>query len=115
MRMLVVASSFALLTTQAFAETIMPSDASSHVGEHVTVEGIVTEVHHAASGRAAFLNMGGRYPNNVFTAVIFADDAPKFPGIDLLQGKTVDITGTITLYKKRPEIILNDAQQIKIK
>jgi DNA/RNA endonuclease YhcR with UshA esterase domain len=43
------------------------------------------------------------------------DDAPKFPGIDLLQGKTVDITGTITLYKKRPEIILNDAEQIKIK
>ena len=106
---------FALLTTSALAETITPSDAQSHIGEHITVEGIVTEVHHATSGRATFIDMGGRYPNNVFTAVIFADDAPKFSGIDLLQGKTVDITGTITLYKKRPEIILNDAEQIKIK
>ena len=115
MRTLVLASYLALLITQALAETIMPSDAPSHIGEHVTVEGIVMEVHHAASGRATFLNMGGRYPNNVFTAVIFVDDALKFPGIDLLQGKTVDITGTITPYKKRPEIILNDAEQIKIK
>src|SRR5579859_5321504 len=98
---------FVLAVAPAFAQTITPSEAQSHVGEHVTVEGIVSEVHHATSGRATFIDMGGRYPNNVFTAVIFSGDAPKFPSVDSLQGKTIDITGTITLYKKRPEIILN--------
>jgi hypothetical protein len=71
MRTLVLASYLALLITQALAETIMPSDAPSHIGEHITVEGIVMEVHHAASGRATFLNMGGRYPNNVFTVFLW--------------------------------------------
>jgi DNA/RNA endonuclease YhcR with UshA esterase domain len=104
-----------LSATPALAETIPPSEAQAHVGQTATVEGIVSEVHHATSGRATFIDMGGRYPNNVFTAVIFADDAPKFPDVDSLQGKTIDITGTIKLYNKRPEIILNDAEQIKIK
>jgi len=39
----------------------------------------------------------------------------KFPDVDSLEGKTIDITGTIKLYNKRLEIILNDPEQIKIK
>jgi len=81
----------------------------------VTVEGAVNEVHHAASGKVTFIDMCGRYPNNVFTGVIFKDDASKFPNIDSLNGKTIDITGTIKVYKEKPEIILNDPAQIKTK
>lgn len=77
---------FVLAVAPAFAQTITPSEAQSHVGEHVTVEGIVSEVHHATSGRATFIDMDGRYPNNVFTAVIFSDDAGKFQEVDTLQG-----------------------------
>ena len=61
----------------------------------MTVEGVVSDVHHAASGRATFIDIGGRYPNNPFTAVIFSDDASKFPDVDTLNGKTVDVTGMI--------------------
>jgi DNA/RNA endonuclease YhcR with UshA esterase domain len=97
------------------AEMIKPEEAPAHVGQMVTVEGTISDVHHAKSGRATLLNMGGRYPNNVFTAVIFADDASKFPNVDSLIGKAVGISGSIHVYKGRPEIILNDAGQIKIK
>jgi DNA/RNA endonuclease YhcR with UshA esterase domain len=99
----------------ARAETIAPAEASKHVGQNVTVEGAVSDVQHAASGKVTFIDMGGHYPDNVFAGVILADDASKFPDVDSLDGKTVDITGTIKLYQGRTEIILNDAAQIKSK
>ena len=109
------AAGLLLISTPVLAETIQPDEAPRHFGQVVTVEGLVSDVHHAASGRATFIDIGGRYPNNPFTAVIFLDDANKFPDVDTLEGKTVDITGTIKNYKNRPEIILNDANQVKVK
>jgi DNA/RNA endonuclease YhcR with UshA esterase domain len=105
----------AIVSTSAKAETIVPSNTQKYVGKSVTVEGNVSEVHHAASGKVTFIDMGGRYPNNTFAGVIFSDDAAKFPDVDSLDGKTVDITGTIKLYQGRPEIILNDLSQLKTK
>jgi DNA/RNA endonuclease YhcR with UshA esterase domain len=115
MRALLIAVGLGLTVTPAAAQVISCSDAQSHVGQHVTVECAVSEVHHAASGSATFIDMGGRYPSNIFTAVIFKDDASKFSNVDSLDGKTVDVTGVIGLYKDRPEIILNDPAQIKVK
>ena len=62
-----------------------------------------------------FLDLGGRYPNEAFMAVIFSGDAGKFPNVHALEGKTVDITGPVRLYKGKPEIILRDAGQLKAK
>jgi DNA/RNA endonuclease YhcR with UshA esterase domain len=115
MKALILAFGLTLTANPAIAETITPPEAKAHVGEIVTVEGIVSEVHHAASGKVIFIDMGGRYPNNAFAAVIFSDDASKFPNVDALEGKTVDINGAIRLYKGKPEIILNDPSQIKAK
>jgi DNA/RNA endonuclease YhcR with UshA esterase domain len=110
MKTLVLALGLVLTAAPAFAETIRPDEALGRIGQIVTVEGIVSEVHTAASGRATFIDMGARYQNNVFV-----DDASKFPNVESLNGKTVDITGSVRLYKGKPEIILNDAAQIKIK
>ncbi len=114
MRAIVLALGLALTATAALAQTIPPTDAKAHVGQTVTVEGTVSDVHTGRSG-VTFIEMGGRYPNNVFTAVIFAGDASKFPNVDSLDGKTVAITGPVRLYRGQPEIILNDAAQIKAK
>jgi DNA/RNA endonuclease YhcR with UshA esterase domain len=103
-----------LIVASAKAETIQPADAAKYVGKSVTVEGIVSEVHHTTSGKATFVDIGGRYPNNVFTGVLFSDDAPKFLDIDSLTGKTIDLTGIVKLYQGRPEIILNDPGQLKV-
>jgi len=103
------------VATPASADIIKPEEAQAHVGQTVTVEGAVSEVHHARSGRATFIDLGGRYPNNAFTAVIFARDAAKFPNVDALNGKTVDITGAVQLRRGKPEIILTDPAQLKPK
>jgi len=109
-----LAVGFAAALAQTPAQTVTPADAKAHVGQTVTVEGIVGDVHTVGTG-VTFIDMGGSYPNNAFTAVIFAADAAKFPNVSALNGKTVAITGPVQLYKGTPEILLNDAAQLKAK
>jgi len=114
MRTLVLAFGLALLAAPAVAQTIQPADAKAHVGQTVTIEGAVDNVHTARSGNT-FIDIGGRYPNNAFAAVIFSKDASKFPDVSALKGKTVDVTGAVRLYRGKPEIILDNADQLKAK
>jgi DNA/RNA endonuclease YhcR with UshA esterase domain len=104
-----------LTAKPALAEAVIPpKEAPQHIGQVATVEGVVAEIHRAQSGKAIFIDIGGRYPNNTFVAVIFKDDISKFSSVDSLAGKTIDVTGQIKEYQGRPEIILNDPSQIKI-
>ncbi len=113
MKRLILSLGFALLAAPALAETIQPTDAAAHVGQTITVAGTVSEVHTSARSGAIFINMGGSYPNDAFTGVIFSEDASKFPSVQALSGKTVEITGAVRLHKGKPEIILKDAAQLK--
>ena len=115
MKLAVLIAGLSMLATAAAAETIQPADASKNIGKPVTVEGVVNEVHHAASKKVIFINMGGEYPDSPVTGVLFSADAAKFPDIDSLQGKAVDISGTVKLYQGRAEIVVSDPAQIKVK
>lgn len=114
MKAVILAFALTLIAAPALAEVIAPADAPKHYGQTVIVEGVVSNVHTTGKGMT-FIDMGGRYPDNLFTAVIFPDDADKFPDVDDLEGKTVAITGLMKPYKGKPEIILKSADQIKIK
>jgi DNA/RNA endonuclease YhcR with UshA esterase domain len=103
-----------LVVLPAQAQTIGPSDTKAYIGKPVTVQAAISGVHTAASG-ATFIDMGGEFPDNEFVAVIFADDAAKFPDASALEGKTVTITGTVQMYQGKPEIILKSASQLKTK
>lgn len=118
MRTIMLALCFAAAATPALAQdqtqTIAPTDAVARIGQTVTVEGKVSDVHTGRSG-ATFIDIDGRYPDNAFTAVIFVDDLAKFPGVKALGGKTVDINGPVQLYQGRAEIIVKSAEQLKAK
>lgn len=103
-----------LAALPARAQTLGLAEVKTHVGQQVTVEAAVSDVHTVRSGMT-FIDMGGRYPDNAFVAVIFADDAAKFPNVSALEGKTVDISGPVQLYRGKPEIILKSADQLKAK
>ena len=60
-----------------------------------------------------FLNMGGRYPNQLFTAFIPKDSADQFPTAKELNRRTVSITGKIVLYKGKPEIVPDHPSMLK--
>jgi hypothetical protein len=99
---------------QAPAAAITPADAKTHVGQTITVEGAVSDVNTVRTG-VTFIDLGGKFPDSLFTAVILSDDAGKFPNVAALNGKTVDITGKVVLYKGKPQVVLKDASQITAK
>jgi len=95
------------------AETIIAdAEALKHVGQNVTVEGTITKVFKSRNGNT-FLNFGGNYPDVTFVVWI-PQDAPEATdsGLSNLQGKKVKITGTIQLYRDKPEIKVTTKEQI---
>jgi hypothetical protein len=56
-----------------------------------------------------FLNIGATYPNQTFTGWIPpASPVNKSPILSGIEGKKVEITGRIEMYKGKPEIRIND-------
>ena len=103
-----------LSISPAIAETITPQEASDHIGSVEVVEGVVSQVS-TSSGGTTFINFGGRYPNHVFYAVIFRKHADLFPGIYDLQGKAVAVSGTVELYKGKPQIVVTSPDQVELR
>ena len=112
MRTLILALGLVASALPARAETIAPGEAKDHVGQTVTIEAPVSDVHIGRAG-VTFLDLGGAYPDNALAAVVFASDRAKFPNLATLKGKTVAISGAVVLYQNRPEIILKTAEQLK--
>jgi DNA/RNA endonuclease YhcR with UshA esterase domain len=86
-------------------------EAIKHIGENATVTDRVDGVHQSGKGNI-FLNMGGKYPNPAFTAFIPAKSARQFRSPREYEGKTVSVSGKITLYQGKPEIIVTSPSQI---
>jgi DNA/RNA endonuclease YhcR with UshA esterase domain len=115
MKVACIALLTALVAAPAWAAVVPATAASSHVGQSVTVEGLVSEVHVARSGKETFIDMGGTYPNQTFTGVIFERSMAAVGDVSGLTGKTVDITGTIQMYQGKPEMIVTSRDQIRPK
>ena len=94
--------------------TCTAAEAGKHVGEIATVTDRVDGVHQSSKGNI-FLNMGGKYPNQAFTAWIPSASAGQFSNPQQYEGKTVAVSGKITLYRGKPEIIVTNVSQIIIK
>jgi len=91
--------------------TYSATEAAKHVGETATVTGKVDGFHQSGKGNI-FLNMGGAYPNQTFTAFIPSGSASLFSNAAQYEGKTVSVSGKIQLYKGKPEIIVTSPGQI---
>lgn len=98
------------------AQTIPADSMQNYTGKVVTVCEKIVDTHITKESRVIYLNFGHPYPAQSFTGVIFASDAANFPydPAVYLKGKNVCITGTVKIYKDRPEIILNRPEQLKI-
>jgi len=94
-------------------KTVPDSLAKNHVGETTAVKGTVAKVSVSGSG-TTYLNFGGSFPNQTFTAVIFTSDAAAFSNPKQWEGKRVIARGKVELYKGKPEIILRKASQLSL-
>jgi hypothetical protein len=96
---------------------LTPEQAGSHVGETVTVCGVVASANYSVrtKGQPTFLNLDRPYPQQVFTILIWGSDRPKFgtPEVQYM-GKRVCATGKIESYKGKPEIVATDPRQLAV-
>jgi hypothetical protein len=94
------------------ASVVSDSDAIKYAGHSVAVEGTVARAFKSKNGNV-FLDFGGTYPNETFVAWIPVD-APEAAdsGLLSLQGKKVKVSGTIQLYRDKPEIKVMTKEQI---
>jgi hypothetical protein len=94
------------------------SSASSYSGQSITVSGpvISTDDSSSSNGAPTFLNIGADYPDpSRFTVVIWGENRANFPSApeDLYRGKSVCVSGTVTIYQSRPEIEVTAPGQIQ--
>jgi len=89
---------------------IKTSEAGNHVGESTVVRGIAVQVSNV--GDLTFLNFGRPHPESEFTAVIKGDPS-AYGDLASLEGKEVEVEGTITLHKGRPQIVVSSPQSLR--
>lgn len=91
---------------------IKSTEAKSYVGEYAVVQGYVASVYERE--KVAYLNFEKSYPDNPFTATVFAKHFSDFGDLTEYENRTVEIIGRITEYRGKPQIILNSEEQIRI-
>jgi len=91
---------------------VAASEAKSHIGANAIVTGKVAEVN--ITERLARLNLVKPFPDQPFTAVFFGSKTNLFPGLEKLEGKTVEVSGKIAEYRNHAEIIINDTNQLRV-
>ncbi len=102
------------IASNSFAQKVYsPADAKDHINDTLTVKGVVSQVSVTRGGQVYF-NMGGRYPDNVFSAVILKPNADKFADVKEYEGKTVLVTGKVKMYNGKPEILLEKKEQLSL-
>ena len=83
------------------------------IGQRATVEGMIAATH--KTEKICNLNFSSNWKTD-FSVVIFARSFSKWRGDieEQYRGKKVRITGTVTEYQSRPQIIVTDPSQIEI-
>jgi DNA/RNA endonuclease YhcR with UshA esterase domain len=106
---------FGLWVTAINAAPLSPEDAAGHIGETATVCGVVVSAEYEADAQSqpTLLDLGKAHPKAIFTAVIYGDNRQKFAAPESsLRGKRICVTGQISDYQGKPEIVITDPNQL---
>jgi S1/P1 Nuclease len=103
--------------TNSASQTAIPTkigaaEASKYYDETLIVTGVVAQVSVRPNITFIILNQEG--PSSPFTAVIFPEYISTFGDVQKLKGRGVEISGSVTEYRGKPEIILESTNQLKV-
>lgn len=109
----VIVFAFALFTPvfSTAADCIPMWEAAQHVGE---VKCVTAAVHRVSIGNKGvhFLEFCADQVACPFSVVVFPSNLKDVGDVRRLEGRVIEIRGTVKLYDGRPEIILNRISQI---
>lgn len=91
---------------------LTPAEVKTHIGDSLTVRGYIADIH--INDKVAYLNFENKYPKNIFSCTIFQDKFSEFGNLAEYKGKTVEVSGRISEYRGKPQMILNSVIQINI-
>ena len=98
------------ITTEA--KRITTAELKSSIGNKVILKAYIADV--TVREKVAYLNFDGKYPKNTGSVTIFAANFDKFGDMTKYKNKNVEVTGYLSEYQGKPQIILNSPEQIKI-
>ncbi|HEV2330480.1 MAG TPA: S1/P1 nuclease [Verrucomicrobiae bacterium] len=96
----------------ALPKEIGTAQAANYYDENMTVTGKVVDVSMRSS--IAILDLDQPYPDSPMTAVVFDENFGRFGDFQKYDGHNVELSGTITEYHDKPEMVLESPRQIKI-
>ena len=85
-------------------------EADKYYDQEMIVTGTVAQV--SIRPKMIFLNLDQPYPDSPFTVVIFP--GKYLADVKALEGKAVEIKGKIKDYHDKPEIVLDDTNQLTV-
>ncbi len=100
------------VVAQVATNKIGTADASKYYDQTMIVTGRVVQV--SVRPNITILSLDKSSFDAPLTAVVFAENAGAFKNLESLTNQDVEITGSITEYRNRPEIILETPDQIKV-
>ena len=117
MKVAIAAATLSMVAFSAGAATVTPDDAMGQVGHTAKVCGVVAATNYAADtrGHPTFVTLvSPSQPNPAaLTAVIYGTDRAKFSNPETtLPGQRVCVTGFVSYFRQRPEMILSGPSQL---
>ncbi|MDB6058895.1 MAG: hypothetical protein JWO95_2739 [Verrucomicrobiales bacterium] len=87
-------------------------EATNYYNKMMIVTGKVVQV--SVRPTITFLNLDQPYPNSPFAAIIFPSATNQFPDIKKLKGKNVELKGKVAEHGGKPQIVLNNSNQLQV-
>jgi hypothetical protein len=109
---------FCAIFTYAQQE-IKIEDAAKHEGDSVTICTKIFGARYFENGKGAptLLNAGAKYPDAPLTVVIFGESRTAFTNKpeEFYLDKNVCVTGRISIFKGKPQIVITKENEIVVK
>jgi DNA/RNA endonuclease YhcR with UshA esterase domain len=103
------------------AKPITPEEAAKRVGKTCTVEFDIKSTGKSRTGKVFFLNSSEDFRDKDNFTIMLGEKAVKAYQEQKVEdlaahfkGRTIRVTGTVKLYRDKPEIIVNDPKQVVI-
>lgn len=88
------------------------TQAPKYIGQHITVKGKIVSTSYRKG--TDFLDFCVDYTHCPLSLVVLDTNTYKFGDIGKYSGNNVKVTGTVSTYQGRTEILLTDPNQIKL-
>jgi DNA/RNA endonuclease YhcR with UshA esterase domain len=93
------------------APKMSASRAATNLNQTVCVTGKVAQV--SIREKLVYVNLDKPFPDMPLTCVIFAKHTNQFE-LQSLKGRAVEITGRVTEFHEKPQIVLSSSNQLRV-